>query len=266
MSASEGRDRRANRFLAVTQGVGVPALSGSDVPVRSAEAGNRYPSRYPLLVWENVGECGGVRRRRAGDAWGRTELGGSAVRVVRCWCVRPSAATYLRCPAVGDARRGPGRDLGRAARRAGRHPRGGGRRRRQVAGCAHLRIAFVSPLHAERAVHVSHLQVAEHAERPASAPACSRRPFGWAEHEGVSVAARRPAAADRDTNRFLARLGLAQVAVLRATTVAALRARLPARGHHRRSARPARGTSPQRRPGRRPPPLAAALRAGDVSL
>jgi GNAT superfamily N-acetyltransferase len=94
-------------------------------------------------------------------------------------------------------------------------------------GCAHLRIAYVSPIRSERILLVNHLQVAKHAERLGVGRALLEAAVSWAEHEGVASLLAPAAANDREANRFLARLGLAQLAVLRGTKVAALRARLP---------------------------------------
>ena len=63
----------------------------------------------------------------------------------------------------------------------------------------------------------------------------------WAEQKGIGTLLAATGGNDRETNRFMARLGLGQVAVLRGSSVAALRARLPhdpsaaARGRTRRS-------------------------------
>jgi GNAT superfamily N-acetyltransferase len=94
-------------------------------------------------------------------------------------------------------------------------------------GCAHLRVAYASPIRAERVMLVNHLQVAKHAERLGVGRALLEAAVSWAEHEGVASLLAPAAANDREANRFLARLGLAQLAVLRGTKVAALRARLP---------------------------------------
>lgn len=96
-----------------------------------------------------------------------------------------------------------------------------------ILGCAHLRIAYVSPIRTERVLLVNHLQVAKHAERLGVGRALLEAAVTWAEQEGVASLLAPAAANDREANRFLARLGLAQLAVLRGTKVAALRARLP---------------------------------------
>lgn len=134
----------------------------------------------------------------------------------------------------------------------------------QVAGCAYLRIAFVSPLDSEPAVHVSHLQVDSDLPSADVSAGLLEAALAWAEERGVSALLAGSAAADRDTNRFLARLGLGQVGVLRATTVPALRSRLlreeniAPRGVARGTRRTGQVVA-MRRSQRR-------LRAGDVSL
>lgn len=98
----------------------------------------------------------------------------------------------------------------------------------QIAGCAYLRVGLVSPLDAEPAVHVSHLQVDAATDASAAdvGTGLLDAALGWAEEQGIGTLTAGSAATDRDTNRFLARLGLGQVGVLRATTVPALRARM----------------------------------------
>ncbi|HET6562089.1 MAG TPA: GNAT family N-acetyltransferase [Marmoricola sp.] len=94
-------------------------------------------------------------------------------------------------------------------------------------GCAYLRIGHLSPIRAERVILVNHLQVAKHAERLGVGRALLEAAVSWAEHEGIVSLVAPAAANDREANRFLARLGMAQLAVLRGAKVAALRARLP---------------------------------------
>lgn len=108
-------------------------------------------------------------------------------------------------------------------------------------GCAHLRLAYASPIRSERVLLVNHLQVAKHAERLGVGGALLEAAVSWAEHEGVASLLAPAAASDREANRFLARLGMAQLAVLRGTKVAALRARMP--GDHSAVVRGATRTS-----------------------
>ncbi len=96
-----------------------------------------------------------------------------------------------------------------------------------VLGAAQLRISQLSPLLDERVLHVNHLQVAKHAERLGLGRALLEAALSWAEVQGVASLVVAAAANDREANRFLARLGMGQVAVLRGASVAGLRARLP---------------------------------------
>ena len=97
----------------------------------------------------------------------------------------------------------------------------------EVAGCAFLRVGVVSPVHDDHAVHVSHLQVDGRFSRNDVGSSLVEAALTWAEQKGIGTLLAATAGNDRDTNRFMARLGLGQVAVLRGSSVAALRARLP---------------------------------------
>jgi GNAT superfamily N-acetyltransferase len=96
-----------------------------------------------------------------------------------------------------------------------------------VVGCAFLRTGLVSPVDDDHVVHVSHLQVDPAASRHGVGRSLVEAATTWAEQRGVESLVVATAANDRDANRFLARLGLVQVAVLRGAAVTALRARLP---------------------------------------
>lgn len=131
-----------------------------------------------------------------------------------------------------------------------------------VVGVAHLVRAPVSPLQTESAVHVLHLNVRPDARRHGVGHALLEASVTWAEEKDTSHLIVAAAAASRDTNRFMARLGLGQVALMRMASVATLRARLPveapvaarvgARSHRtvgqvlaqRRSLRRAQGRTP----------------------
>ena len=97
----------------------------------------------------------------------------------------------------------------------------------EVVGTAYLRAARLSPLLTDVMLHVSHLQVEESQTRRGVGRALLEAALDHAEEEGITGILVAGAVNDRETNRFLARLGLAQVAVVRGSTVAALRARLP---------------------------------------
>ncbi len=96
-----------------------------------------------------------------------------------------------------------------------------------VVGCAYLRVVHHSPLHGERVVHLSHLQVDPASARLGVDRALIEAAVGWAEHQGIVSLAASTAANDRDSNRFLARLGLTQVAVVRGASVSSMRSKLP---------------------------------------
>ena len=97
----------------------------------------------------------------------------------------------------------------------------------EVVGCAFLRTGLVSPLADEHVVHVSHLQVEPGSSGRGVGRSLLEAATTWAEQRGVDSLVVASSANDRDANRFLARLGLGQVAVLRGVPVAALRAKLP---------------------------------------
>ena len=97
----------------------------------------------------------------------------------------------------------------------------------EVVGTAYLRTGRLSPLLTDEMLHVSHLQVEESQTRRGVGRALLEAALLHAEHHGIPSLLVAGAVNDRETNRFLARLGLAQVAVIRGSTVAALRARMP---------------------------------------
>jgi GNAT superfamily N-acetyltransferase len=93
-------------------------------------------------------------------------------------------------------------------------------------GVAHLRRASVSPIHDEDAIHVSYLHVLSGHRRRGVGRSLLETAADWAdEKDSKHIMAAVPAHA-RDSNRFLTRLGMAQVAVVRAASVASLRAKL----------------------------------------
>jgi GNAT superfamily N-acetyltransferase len=97
----------------------------------------------------------------------------------------------------------------------------------RVVGVAHLVRAPLSPLQTETAVHVLHLNVREDARRHGVGRSLMEATVTWAEEKGSSHVVAAASAASRDTNRFMARLGLGQVAVMRMATASTLRAKLP---------------------------------------
>lgn len=97
----------------------------------------------------------------------------------------------------------------------------------QVVGVAHLVRAPLSPLQTDTAVHVLHLNVLDAVRRHGIGHALMEATVSWAEEKDSTHVVAAAAATSRDTNRFMARLGLGQVAVMRAATVPTLRAKLP---------------------------------------
>jgi GNAT superfamily N-acetyltransferase len=96
-----------------------------------------------------------------------------------------------------------------------------------VVGAAYLRIASLSPLQTERVIHVSHLQVDPDFVRNGVGRSLMEVAATWAEQCGIDALVTATAVNDREANRFMARYGMAQIAVLRGSSVAGLRARLP---------------------------------------
>ena len=133
-------------------------------------------------------------------------------------------------------------------------------------GVVHLRRAPLSPIHDEDAVHVGYLHVLSEYRRRGVGKQLLGSAADWAEEKDTTHIVASVAATARDANRFLARLGLSQVAVVRAATVAQLRSKLSAAGvkpqtsnvvavrrlmrSSRRSPWHSPGLTPQSRPGR----------------
>jgi GNAT superfamily N-acetyltransferase len=98
----------------------------------------------------------------------------------------------------------------------------------EVAAMAYLRRAPISPLHDEDTVTVEYLHVADAARRHGLGKALIAEAAAWAEEvgsPGLAVIAR---ASARDANRFFARLGLGQAAVVRFASTHKIRRRLAA--------------------------------------
>jgi GNAT superfamily N-acetyltransferase len=95
-------------------------------------------------------------------------------------------------------------------------------------GVAHLRRSSISPIHDEDAIHVSYLHVLSRHRRRGVGRSLLETAAEWAdEKDSTHIMAAVPANA-RDSNRFLARLGMTQVAVVRAVSVAGLRTKIGA--------------------------------------
>lgn len=97
----------------------------------------------------------------------------------------------------------------------------------QVAGAVSLSRGTFSPVHNESAIYVMHLQVAEEFRRHGVGHALMEATVTWAEEKDTTHVIAAAAVASRDANRFMARLGLGQIAVIRGTTTVALRSKLP---------------------------------------
>ncbi len=97
----------------------------------------------------------------------------------------------------------------------------------QVAGAVHLTTGPLTPIHEDTAVFVGHLQVLEGWRRHGVGRALIEAAVTWAEEKNTAHVLAAAAVSSRDANRFLARIGFAQLAVIRGATVTALRAKLP---------------------------------------
>lgn len=97
----------------------------------------------------------------------------------------------------------------------------------RVVGAAHLIRAGLSPIHTETAIHITHLHVLGGHRRRGVGKALIESAVSWAEEKDTSHLFAAASVHSRDANRFMARLGLSQLAVVRGATVPALRAKLP---------------------------------------
>lgn len=97
----------------------------------------------------------------------------------------------------------------------------------QVAGAVHLTRAPLTPIHSDCAVFVGHLQVIDRCRRHGVGKALIEAAVTWAEERNTPHVLTAAAVSSRDANRFMARLGFAQLAVVRGASVTALRAKLP---------------------------------------
>lgn len=96
----------------------------------------------------------------------------------------------------------------------------------RLVGVAHLRRAPVSPIHDEDAIHVGYLHVLSQYRRRGVGKQLLEAAADWADEKDSPHIVASVAATARDANRFLARLGLGQVAAVRACSVATLRNKL----------------------------------------
>jgi GNAT superfamily N-acetyltransferase len=96
----------------------------------------------------------------------------------------------------------------------------------RLVASVHLRRAPLSPLHAESAVHTSYLQVHPDHRRRGYARALLDAAVEWAEEKDVTHITAITTSNSRDTNRFLARLGLGTAATIRIASTASMRRKL----------------------------------------
>ncbi len=97
----------------------------------------------------------------------------------------------------------------------------------EVVGAAHLLRAGISPIHTDTAIHITHLHVLGTRRRQGVGKALIEAAVCWAEEKDTSHLLAAASVHSRDANRFMARLGLSQIAVVRGASVPALRAKLP---------------------------------------
>jgi L-amino acid N-acyltransferase YncA len=93
----------------------------------------------------------------------------------------------------------------------------------EVIGAAFLTRTTLSPFNADDAVQISQLNVCEHARRHGAGRALVEAAVSWAEESGAGTVMAAATATDRDSNRYLARLGFGSLAIIRAASVASLR-------------------------------------------
>ncbi|MCX6395372.1 MAG: GNAT family N-acetyltransferase [Propionibacteriales bacterium] len=96
----------------------------------------------------------------------------------------------------------------------------------QLVAAVHLRRAAMSPLHTDMAVHTSYLLVLPEHRKHGFARTLLDAAVTWAEDKDVSHLTAITSSNSRDTNRFLARLGLATVATVRVASTSVLRRKL----------------------------------------
>lgn len=97
----------------------------------------------------------------------------------------------------------------------------------ELAGAVHLMRAKVSPIHSDTAIHITHLHVLNRFRRHGVGKALIEAAVTWAEEKDTGHLLAAASVHSRDANRFMARLGLTQIAVVRGASIAAVRAKLP---------------------------------------
>lgn len=96
----------------------------------------------------------------------------------------------------------------------------------ELIGAVHLRRTSFSPLTDEKVVNASHLQVLTGHRKHGLGHLLVDAAVTWAEEKGITYVVGVSATGSRDANRFLARLGLGQVAIFRGAATSTLRTRL----------------------------------------
>jgi len=96
----------------------------------------------------------------------------------------------------------------------------------RLVASVHLRRAPLSPLHGDTAIHTSYLHVHPEHRRRGYARALLDAALAWAEEKDVRHITAITTSNSRDTNRFLARLGLGTAATIRVATTASMRRKL----------------------------------------
>ncbi|HET7682334.1 MAG TPA: GNAT family N-acetyltransferase [Marmoricola sp.] len=94
-----------------------------------------------------------------------------------------------------------------------------------VVAAMHLRRGPISPIHLESAVHTSYLLVDPEYRKHGFAHALLESAVSWAEEKDIEHVTA-ITSGNRDTNRFFARLGLGDIATVRACSTSVLRHKL----------------------------------------
>jgi GNAT superfamily N-acetyltransferase len=96
----------------------------------------------------------------------------------------------------------------------------------RVVAALHMRRSMIGPLSREDAVHTSYLAVLPDCRRHGYARVLLEAAVSWAEAKDTPRITAITNSASRDTNRFLARLGLGTIATVRVAPTTGLRMRL----------------------------------------
>ena len=104
-----------------------------------------------------------------------------------------------------------------------------------VVAAIHMRRGPISPLSHEDAVHTSYLAVDPDHRRHGHAHQLLEAAVAWAEEKDTTRITALTTSGSRESNRFLARLGLGTVATVRVASTTALRMRLTPRAHSTRA-------------------------------